>query len=224
MLLPALQIPIEAAFERLFRCATATATPASRGPSEVSWIEQTHNLAAVTLEEDLRNAVRSSGSSDSVSVASAFIHGNPFKVSDRYPMSKPAEAGDLLLVGEHRDRTGAVTERQALLLQMKVGPPRWKSRVSSTCQQALLYGAWPEIDWQSSALRELPGNHPRTPNPGPCRAAQFGVIPEYGGTLYEAWPLTSPAVFGSPLPLSRERPEARAARRSQRSVRVVRSG
>lgn len=203
MLLPALQIPIEAAFERLFRSAAATATRAIRGPSEVSWIEQTHNLAAVTLEADIRDALRSSGSSDSVSVASAFIHGNPFKVSARYPLSKPAEAGDLLLVGERRDRTG-VTERQALLLQMKVGPPWWKSPASSTCQQALLYGAWPEIDWQSSALRRLPGKHPRTPNPGPCRAAQFGVIPEYGATSYEAWPLISPAVFGSSLPLAAE--------------------
>lgn len=199
-----LQAPFEAAFERLLRDATAMARPATHGPSEVHWVEQLHLLIAINLEGDLRSAIRASGSHDSVAVASAFVHGNPFKIGPQDPVTKVVEAGDLLVVGD-RHANGRVEERQALLLQMKVGSPKWSSSQASTAQQAALYGAWPPVQWQSAALRALPGSHPRVPSLGPCRASQFGLIPAYrdGGPCL-AMPLTGPGAFGAGHPLAVE--------------------
>jgi hypothetical protein len=199
-----LQPALEAVYERILESATVTADAASRGPSEVSWVEKFHNLTALHLEPDLRAAMRATNVSGSVQVTTAFVHGNPFQIAHTAPLSKGVEAGDLLVVGERLADDGTLARREALLLQLKVGPPRWSAWSASTAQQALLYGAWPTVLWRAAALRTLPGPHPRTPSPAPCRAAQFGVIPTYTSSGYEAWPLTGPGKFGTPVPLATE--------------------
>ena len=175
----ALQSPFAGVFDRLLADATATARRAKYGPSEVHWVEQLHKLVATNLDHDLRTAIRGTGVGASIRVSSAFTHGNPFQIAPRPPVTKAVEAGDIMIVGDKHDDHGQLVERQALLLQMKVGRPTWSSPRASTAQQAALYSAWPPVEWRSAALRAFPGPHPRVPDPGPCRAAQFGVIPTY---------------------------------------------
>ncbi len=192
-----LQEPFKLAFEGMFKSAT--------GPEqgEVDWLEHFHSEVGEKLDQKLRETMRNAEIWDSVIVQSAFIHGNPFQIEPVEPLSRRVEAGDLLLVGERYDG-GGVIERQALLLQMKVGPPNLNR--TSTLQQALLYGSWPPITWQSQPLRELPGPHPRTPTPGPCDAAQFGIIPAAGEAASPtAQRLIGPGIFTAESgPLSAE--------------------
>ncbi len=157
MALPlALQTPVEQIFDRLLADAAATARRGTKGPSEVSWVEGLHLLVALNLERDLRGAIRTAREADSVHVATGFIHGNPFKIEPVFPVQRCVEAGDILLVGERYDQRGSLTQREALLLQMKVGPPKWSSQSSSTAQQALLYGAWPPCGGSAApSLRSL---------------------------------------------------------------------
>ncbi len=199
-----LQGPFEVVFERLLNDATTTAPEGARGPREVGWIESFHRLVAQHLGAELTQAIQDIHSGDRVTVGTALIHGNPFQIEQHRPQTtRPVEAGDLLLVSERDDGSGL--ERQALLLQMKVGKPRATSMNTSTGQQASLYGAWPPVLWCSSALRALPGPHPRVPRARPCRAAQFGVIPTYAKPgPCEALRLTGPRSFAAPSSLSVE--------------------
>jgi hypothetical protein len=117
------------------------------------------------------------------------------------------EIGDLLVVAErYVGRLDEAThERQALLLQVKVHPPKMKPLgTNSTANQAALYGHWPPFNWSSATLRSLPGPFPRTPNPGPCDAAQFAII-DPSSITFEAIPLElrgGVASFGNPRDLA----------------------
>ena len=106
--------------------------------------------------------------------------GNPFQVIPewRHGRSK-VEIGDLLLVGERHDRRLGLVERQALLLQMKVGKPvLHKNRVAGETRQAALYAYWPPINWAAASLRDrLPPPFPRQTSPHPGNATAFGIIP-----------------------------------------------
>jgi len=194
----ALDASLQLPFETIF--ADLIASAAQEGRGEVGWLERFHREAGEMLAQKLREAMREKEIWDSVSAQSAFIHGNPFQIEAVKPLTRGVEAGDLLLVSE-RFEGDRVVERQALLLQMKIGPPDLNA--SSTLQQALLYGAWPSVEWRAKALRELPGPHPRHPDPGPCDAAQFGVIPAAEGGAFAAQRLIGPGVFApEPGPLA----------------------
>jgi hypothetical protein len=91
--------------------------------SEVDWIENFHGLVEPNLANDLRDAGRAIGASFSIAVRSALVHGNPFQASLDGMSPPTVEIGDLLIVGEFHDEAGFLGERQALLLQMKVGVP-----------------------------------------------------------------------------------------------------
>jgi hypothetical protein len=192
------------------RDAQATGRKYRTGVSEVDWIEDFHALVAENLEVDLRQRLRGEGMSLSVSVGTALVHGTTFQVTPAWAHgpSPTVEIGDLLLVGERRDVAGLV-ERQALLLQMKVGPVALRSPlVSGPTRQAALYAEWPAFTWsQTTTLNGLPGPFPRTPTPGPCDAAQFGIVPNYqagaGGT-FDALPLMPGPRFASPRQLAGE--------------------
>lgn len=197
----ALQGPFENAYGRFIQDAIEGAPSGAHGPSEVGWLESFHTSVGEHLDRDLREAMRGAEVHDSVIAQSAFIHGNPFQILPAGPLSRRVEAGDLLLIGERYGREQLV-ERQALLLQMKVGPPDLSG--SSTFEQALLYGSWPPVTWSAGALRALPGPHPRTPSPKPTRAAQFGILPTGGLAGSEALELDGPALFGVQRALAAE--------------------
>jgi hypothetical protein len=189
----ALQDPLREVFDRLLADARATARPRKTGPSEVDFIENFHALVAANLEDAVARRIANSGLTLSVKVETALVHGAPFQARPRWPYgSAPTiEIGDLMLVGERYEREsgGGPDERQALLLQMKVGKPKLRARPDGgPTRQAALYARWPPIDWVSSAMAKLPGSFPRKPAPGPCDAAQFGIVPP-ASTSFEALPL-----------------------------------
>jgi hypothetical protein len=190
----ALQGQLREVFARLLVDARATARPRKTGPSEVDFIENFHALVAANLEDAVRRHIANSGLSLSVKVETALVHGSPFQVQPRWRHgSGPTiEIGDLMLVGERYDKESreGPTQRQALLLQMKVGKPKLRARPDGgPTRQAALFAEWPPIHWVSSAMASLPGPFPRTPNPGPCDAAQFGIVPPSSTSPFEALPL-----------------------------------
>jgi hypothetical protein len=171
---------VEKIFERLLLDAFVAARPRARGVDEVDWIVRFHKLVGQNLESELASVYESQAGEVSVLVQSALVHGNPFQVRPQWAhAARSVEIGDLLIVGECCDAGCSVRLRQGLLLQMKVGEPRVGSRrVLGTTAQAALYAEWPPITWrQLEMFRELPGPFPRTPEPGPSCAAQFGLIP-----------------------------------------------
>jgi hypothetical protein len=92
-LAPGLQRPFERVYDRLLVRADATVrTNPSGRPSEVSWIERLHQLAAVDLAGDLRAAMSGVGNY-SIDVQTAFIHGNPFKVRRAGLLTSAVEIG-----------------------------------------------------------------------------------------------------------------------------------
>ncbi len=189
----ALQGQLREVFARLLVDARATARPRKTGPSEVDFIENFHALVAANLKDAVARRIAGSGLSLSVKVETALVHGSPFQVRPQWRHgSKPTiEIGDLMLVGERYDRESheGPTQRQALLLQMKVGKPKLRARPDGgPTRQAALFAEWPPIHWVSSAMASLPGPFPRIPNPGPCDAAQFGIVPP-SSTSFEALPL-----------------------------------
>ena len=177
--------PLQARFEEVFRLhlarAHATAKRRKGGSvDEVDWIEKFHALVGVDLERALRGALRSEGVGVSVAVATALVHGVPFKAWPRWPhykTTRAVEVGDLLLIGEARGEGNELVERQALLLQMKVGKPALGGPVRDAKAQAELYATWPHFNWSKKLRRNLPGPFPRTPEPGTSLASRFGVIP-----------------------------------------------
>jgi hypothetical protein len=204
-------------FLRMVRDARATSKPTKAGVSEVDWIENFHALVAENLETELGARIAGTGLRLSASVGTALVHGSPFQVSPvwGYRSSPTVELGDLLLVGERHDATGLI-ERQALLLQMKIGAVALRSpSVSGPTRQAALFAEWPPFTWaQAATLSGAPGPFPRTPAPGPCDAAQFGIIPDAGtwgrGGTFDALPLSPGPRFESARPLVGEM--ARAVR------------
>jgi hypothetical protein len=200
--------PLNGIFERLLEDASATARQASRGVDEVDWIEKLHALIGVSLDRDLRAATRASGSAMSVAAHSMLVHGNPFQVRPTWPHSGTIEIGDLLVVSDVVEEPDSL-ERQALLLQIKVGEPRIGKRVVWTTAQAKLYATWPPITWSNEQmLKRLRGPFPRTPTPGPSRAAQFGVVPSRAEARHMCAPralqLVREGVFASPTSLADE--------------------
>jgi hypothetical protein len=191
---PRLQGPFTDVFLRMANDARATGRQYRAGVSEVDWIEDFHALVAENLAADLQQRVHGEGMTLSVSVGTALVHGRPFQVKPTWAHrpSPTVEIGDLLMVGERHDTTGLV-ERQALLLQMKVGPVALRSAlVSGPTRQAALYAEWPPFTWSdATTLNGLPGPFPRTPAPGPCDAAQFGIVPNHraGVGTFDALPL-----------------------------------
>jgi hypothetical protein len=206
-----LQTPLSGVLTRMANDARATAAKATKaGVSEVDWIEDFHALVAQNLAAELYDKIRLAGLRLSISVATALVHGNPFQVDPlwRHGISPAVEISDLLLVGERHDASG-VAERQALLLQMKVGLVKLRRpSVSGAARQAALFSEWPPITWSKRSTRdELPGPFPRTPAPGPCDAAQFGIIPDAGtwpATSFEALPLAGGPRFAQPRSLTAE--------------------
>jgi hypothetical protein len=194
MLSPDLQLPFQEVFDEAIAAAVARAPRRTHGPGEVGWLEAFHTEVGSGLDHRLRRAMREAGVEDSVRVQSAFVHGNPFQILPETPVERPVEAGDLLVVGERYEGDHGLVERQALLLQMKVGEGL---KGDSTLQQALLYGAWPPVNWSARVLRALPGAHPRTPHPGPTRGAQFGIIPARRGDPSRALELLGPGSFSA---------------------------
>jgi hypothetical protein len=203
-----LQVPFADALSRLAIDARATATALTKtGFSEVDWIENFHALVATNLAADLRARVRAQGQAVSVAVGTALVHGSPFRVTPNWGhgSSPSIEIGDLLFVGERHEVDG-LKERQALLLQMKVGAVVLRSAaVSGPTRQAALFAEWPPITWSVTATcAGLPGPFPRTPSPGPCDAAQFGIIPDSAAGPspdFDALPLIPGPAFGNPRPL-----------------------
>jgi hypothetical protein len=187
-----LQIPFQEVFDEVLAAAVARAPQRAHGPDEVGWLEAFHTEVSANLDRRLREAMRADGVNGSVYAQSAFMHGNPFQILPEAPVERRVEAGDLLLVGDRYERDQGLVERQALLLQMKVGT---ELDGHSTFQQALLYGAWPPVNWYARALQALPGPHPRVPRPGPMRAAQFGIIPAHPDDPSCALELLAPAAF-----------------------------
>lgn len=192
MLSPDLQIPFQNVFDEAIIAAVACAPRLAHGPDEVGWLEAFHSEVGSGLGNRLREEMGAVGVEGSVLAQSAFVHGNPFQILPEAPVERRVEAGDLLVVGERYERDRGLVERQALLLQMKVGEGL---EGDSTFQQALLYGAWPPVNWNARVLRALPGTHPRTPRPGPTRAAQFGIIPARSGNASGALELLAPGTF-----------------------------
>jgi len=205
-----LQAPLECVFDRLVTKAEQTSAKTSTGKVlEVDWIEKFHWLVDASLANEVRQTLRGVRISQSVSVESALIHGSPFQVSPAWNHGGGVEIGDLLLAGQRLDRNAAVIERQALLLQMKVDKPPIKDpppRRDSSSRQATLFATWPPFEWKHAAMRcSVPPPSPRTPNPGPCDAAQFGIIS--GSRAYR---LIGVGAFHAATPLAREM--ARAVR------------
>lgn len=205
-LAPALQGPLETVFEEHL---AATRSVARRLPSgnvsEVDWIERFHERCASTLEGAVRSALQRTGASTSVTVDSALIHGSPFQVLPDWKHEGGLEIGDLLIVGQQHDRAGALQERQALLLQMKVGwarvklPPR---RTDSTSRQAYFYATWPRFCWRFRPMRAGVLQPPcRQTGGGPSDAAQFGEI---GGLRDRARRLHPTGSFTRSTALARE--------------------
>jgi len=206
-----LQAPLERVFDRLVTKAAQTSAKTSSGKlSEVDWIEKFHWLVAARLANEVRQELRGIQIPQSVTVDSALIHGSPFQVTPKWKHNGGVEIGDLLLAGQRLDRNTAVIERQALLLQMKVGKPRIKyppPRRDSSSRQATLFATWPPFEWTHTAMRcSVPPPSPRTPNPGPCNAAQFGII----SASHSAHQLCSVGKFHAATSLAREM--ARAVR------------
>ena len=205
MLPRVLQAEFAAAYEDLFgRAASRAKVTKSGRPDETSWVRNFHELSASELAPKLRQSASAAGHQLSFSVGTAFLHGRPFRIRKVPPLSTGVEIADLMLVAERYRANGTLGKRQALLLQMKVGYPTGSGQSVSTVQQALLYGAWPPITWDSAGLRALPGRHPRTPTPRPCRAAQFGVVPADPASGYQALQLAGPGVFGKTTALAGE--------------------
>ncbi len=205
----ALQGPLHQVFNRLLVDARATARPRKAGPSEVDFIENFHALVAANLQGEIARHV--SGLALSVRVETALVHGSPFQVRPewRHGDAPTVEIGDLMLVAERFDREsgGEPAERQALLLQIKVGRPKLRAYPDGgPTRQAALFAEWPPIYWVSAAMRRLPGPFPRTPAPGPCDAAQFGIVPP-ASPSFEALPLEAhrrKIWFGEARPLAGE--------------------
>ncbi len=181
-LVKALQPRLEEVFFRLLRRTYVTARKRAGGEAdEVDWIEKFHDLVATDLEDDLRRELRLGGLPLSIAVNSALLHGKPFQAWPRWrhTTARSIEVGDLLLIGEYQEQSGIVSERQALLLQMKVGTPSLPENapVRGAKAQAELYAAWPPFNWSKKLRGMLPGPFPREPAPGPSAAARFGIIP-----------------------------------------------
>jgi hypothetical protein len=159
----------------------------------------------------MRTVMRSGGHPHSIAVETALVHGNPYQVlpSWRYG-SRPLEIGDLMIVGEAYGPSSGppvLTERHAFLMQTKVGVPRLgRAHVGTTLAgptaQAQLYTDWPPVAWTAAVLRALqPPPLPRTPVPGACDAAQFGIVPVSPFGAFEALPLAAGPTFGVSEPL-----------------------
>jgi hypothetical protein len=213
-----LQPHFEELFFKLLRRVQVTAKKRAGGEvDEVDWIEKFHDLVATDLEDDLRRELRLGGVPLSVAVNSALIHGRPFQAWPhwRHRTARSIEAGDLLVIGEYQERSGIVFERQALLLQMKVGTPSLPEHgpMRDVKAQAELYASWPPFDWSKKLREMLPGPFPRTPAPGPSAAALFGIIPERDTPQWaghEARPVLGGPRLGSSDSL--QAPMARVAR------------
>jgi hypothetical protein len=203
----ALQAGFEAVFERLFRSALA---PRGR-TGEVAWLLAVHATAATGLANGLRAVIRSGGHPHSIAVETALVHGNPYQVLPNWRYgSRSLEIGDLMIVGETYGPSSGppvLTERQAFLMQTKVGVPRLVRAQAGTIltgptAQAQLYADWPPVAWTAAALRALqPPPLPRAPAPGACDAAQFGIVPVSPLGAFEALPLAAGPTFGASEPL-----------------------
>jgi len=165
-------IEVEGVFERLIASALG-----SGRVKEVAWITAFHSAVERDLETELLATPSRTGS---VRVKSALVHGTTFTV-DVPPSGKSGtEIGDLLLVGESFKGT-EVVEREALLLQMKVGLGRPSG--SSSANQLALYGNWTTVSWRKPGMRaDLPPTHPRKLNPGDRTVARFGLLPTSGSS------------------------------------------
>jgi hypothetical protein len=177
-----LQPPFEEVFFRVLRRTSVTARKRASGEvDEVDWIEKFHDLVVTDLEHELRRELRLGRLPLSIAVNSALLHGRPFQAWPRWrhTSARSIEVGDLLLIGEYQEQSGIVSERQALLLQMKVGMPSLPEHapIRGAKAQAELYAAWPPFNWSKKLRGMLPGPFPRNPVPGPSAAARFGIIP-----------------------------------------------
>jgi hypothetical protein len=148
--------------------------------SEVDWIERFHEGCASGLGDDLRRTLRERAGRMSVTVDSALVHGSPFQILPSWGLGGGIEIGDLMLVGQQFDKAGALLERQALLLQMKVGTPGLTEppgRTDSTSRQGHFFATWPRFCWRFRPIRErIPQPPCRDTGGGPSDAAQFGLI------------------------------------------------
>jgi hypothetical protein len=181
-LVKALQSDLEEVFFKLLRRTHVAARKRAGGEvDEVDWIEKFHDLAATDLEDDLRRELRLGGLPLSIAVNSVLLHGRPFQAWPRWrhKTARSIEIGDLLLIGEYHEQSGILSERQALLLQMKVGTPSLPAHapIRGGKAQAELYATWPSFNWSKKLRSMLPGPFPRNPAPGPSPAARFGIIP-----------------------------------------------
>jgi len=153
-----LQRPLEGVFhDHLQRTRKEARKLRSGSVSEVAWIERFHEGCASRLEVDLRSAVRGRGIGTSIRVESALVHGSPFQILPRWQHDGGIEIGDLMLVGQRFDKAEVLLERQALLLQMKVGTPRLKEppgRTDSTSRQGHFFATWPRFCWRFRPMRE----------------------------------------------------------------------
>jgi len=163
---------------RLTSAWTQTARGHRRRPCEVAWFTALHKQFEDSLERDLAQAVGGSGLLPIVE--SVKVHGSkPFAVR---PFTAPwpgsgetAEIGDLIFIVSIV-KSGVLRQREALLLQMKVKPVNVKD--DSTIRELHLYASWPHFWWASNrTAKACPAPHVRCPSPGPCDAAQIGVIP-----------------------------------------------
>lgn len=205
-LAPSLQRPLETVFQEHLEATRRAAHKLPSGNiSEVDWIERFHEGCASGLEIKIRTALRGAGSTASVAVDSALIHGSPFQILPDWCHGGGLEIGDLMLVGQRHDETGALQERQALLLQMKVGRARLKlppGRTDSTARQGHLFATWPRFCWRFQAMRANVRQPPcREPRRGPSDAAQFGLIER---SRDRARRLVSPDRFAPATPLAQE--------------------
>ena len=171
----------EPAFARLIDTALSKAASPGGKVGEVAWIRAFQTGVEESLESELRAQVRGAGGTDSVNVASALVHGTTFVVNvPKSGVMGGAELADLMIVGERFNADGVVVQRQAMLLQMKVGFSRHPSGFSSARQMAL-YGTWRTIQWKSQTLRALPGTHPRRLRHADRNVARFGLLPPVPG-------------------------------------------
>jgi hypothetical protein len=165
----------------MFRCAwtDAIAGRKSGRPFEPRWFKALHGFFTATLEMELFDAIPSSGFRPLVE--SAVVHGgSPFAVR---PAAVPwtcggetTEIGDILFVVSRVESMGLV-DREALLLQVKVGPP--KQSDDSTHRELAMYANWPSFWWSNASMTVgLPGPAERVMRSESRPAAQVAVVPE----------------------------------------------
>jgi hypothetical protein len=183
------QLKFEETFFKLLQRVHVTAKRRRKGViDEVDWIEKFHALGGVDLEVDLRQVLRPLALS--VAVNSALLHGKPFQAWPKWShtSARSIEIGDLLLIGEYHGEKGFV-QREALLLQMKVGTPAVSpsAAIRGTNAQGEFYAQWPSFNWSGKLRRTLPNPFPRKPEPESRSAARFAIIPEDDSCLWSSY-------------------------------------